>query len=562
MKRILTVAFLAASLWLFNCGGGDDGELVPLETQTAALNASENVKNNIMDLSNVLQFLEDSKLMADAFGMFGETEEVCTPVPAPGPGEEPDEFAEPECWEEEGDGELEIDFTEIAEDIANWLNDYVFTEAQVESDSGKTIVYLLNPQTFCDQGGEGEELEDEEWVDEGDTECEDFLTQVPVRVKVVSYEEGDIDVDLLFGTEQFAPIHLQLHQSLLAAEVDLAEVRNVAQLLIDFFDDEEFEASLPTKFSGKVKVSLEKLDANRFELTYAVTEAVEVGLDIDGSSYEFSLGKSTLSMLADKAAESLSVEAKIGAFDASFPYQDFINAMWEDDEDDWDDEYVEVPPDEKPAEPDQPFDDIMDDESEVPQVTGTMAVHVAGFTGAATFTGTDDSVAFTGLGLGDGTSTLKRNGTTLLAIDINKDAGRAFDLTLAAEGEDTVLTVAPEFDFALLIAFASVQGDFEELPGFMLDETFSVTLGGAPAPAIRMVEEVEGIKVEEGTLTLASTAAPEETVVVEAGQCLFGVEDEGDETYPVDGEEPMPAEEEEEEGGHELLSAFEVGACE
>ena len=540
MKTLTFMLALMVAAMVAGCSGskceGESCEAIPLETSNAALSAGENVKQNLEDLGDMLAFLEDSKLMLDAFGMFGDTQKVCAPVPA---GEE----GEPECWDESTEVEVDTDMKEVAEEIADWLNENVFTDSQLESD-GNSLVYLLDPVTFCAMDGE----------DGNDEECQDILTKIPIRVKVTSYSEGDLDIDILVGEAELDPIDIRLYSNMLGLAVDLAATRDVAQLYFDTFGEEGENPELPTTFEGIVSLSLERLNNDQFKLTYEVEKTIKLGMTVEGDEFDLSLGKSIVSMVADQAAKTVSMDADIGALDVVIPYQLFIDAMWDSGEESGEG-YAEVP-DEKPPVP-EPYDDIIDEET--PSVTGTAALHIAGFSGAATFSADSDSLTITGLGLGGGPTTFKRDSETLVSINLNQ--GGTFDLDVAADGEDVVVTVTPKFDLSVMMALATIADDLNELPGFMAADTLTATLDGAAAPALRILDAVDGIQVAEGQLTLSSLAFPADTVTVAGGQCLFAEEDESDSPAgdDEDGEQdPLP---EEGNDGHELLSMLYADSC-
>jgi hypothetical protein len=542
MKTLNFIAAMALLSLLTACNTGnaefEASEPIPLETSNAALTASENVKQNLIDLGDMLAFMEKSTLMLDAFGMFEDSQTVCVPLPA---GEE----GEPECYEESSEVVVDTDMTEIANEIANWLNENVFVDGQLESE-GDSLVYLLDPGTFCAFDGED---------DDGDNqECIDILTKIPIRVRLTSYNEGDLDIDILVGEAQLDPIDLRLYDNLLGVAVDLAATKDVAQLYFDTFGEEGEELEFPSTFSGVLSLSLERTGEGQYELAYEVEKAVQVGLTIEDDEFNISLDKSTVTMTADAATKSISMAAKMGALDVTFPYQAFINAMWDEGEEEYGEGSTESP-DDKPEEP-QPYDDIM--EEEVPSVSGTSALHIAGFTGSATFSAESDSLAITGLGLGNGPTTFKRNDDTLLSIDLN--SGGTFDLDVSVDNEDVIVTVAPKFDLSAMFALATIADDLDELPGFLADDTLTATLDGADAPSLRMQDELDALQVVEGQLTLASLAYPDDTVVVAQGQCVHGEasEESSSPDVPDEEEDPLP---EENEDGHELLSGLVVGDC-
>jgi hypothetical protein len=537
MKQLTFLLLTLAALLVAACDGskceGDTCNAITMETATAALNASENVKTNLTDLGEMIAFLEESHLVLEMFGMFAETNTVCAPSPDDEAG------VEPECWDETVDTEVDTDMSQMAEDIATWLEENVFTDSQLES-SGSTLVYLLDPTTFCAMDRE----------DESDNqECVDLLTQVPIRIRVTSYSQGDLELDILFGAEKLDPVDLQLHTDKLGLEINLGVARDVAQLYLDSVESSDLEADLPSTFKGKVAMALTRVSQNQFELTYSVKEKVEFGMTVDGDEFAVTLGKSTLTLLADKTTKALSFDAKIGALDVTFPYQAFVNAMWDSGGEEERGDGETSPPDEKPVEP--PYDDIVD--GEAPIVSGTASLHIAGLTGAAAFAASDETLTFSGLGLGNSAATFKRNDTTLLSVSLS-----TFDLEVSANDDDLLVTVAPKFDLALTMALAAIADDLEELPEFMADDTLSATFDGAAKPTLKFVEDA--IMVVDGTLTLASVAYPEDSIIVTTGQCLHGESDaeDGPETGEEPTEDPLPEEGSE---GHDLLSTLYAGDC-
>lgn len=565
MFRNICIATLLVAM--VACGSDDKKEeAVPLESKTAALTTTENVVNHIEGLDAVLQFLETSALIEETFNMFGsEGEIICEPVPYE-PGEEP---GEPYCYEPEPE-EFEVTLDDLTDDVTEWFNEHVFVDSQIESEDGTTVVYLLDPVIFCDEaseasGGAGnqppipgepddksDDIYDEEMEDEGG-DCEDFLAKVPLRIRIVSYSEGDVDIDILFGVDQLAPLHLQVYADLLAAEVDLAAAKAVALLIIDALGDEEEEVELPDVFEGKLRAELKQDSAKKYSMTWSVKETVKVGMTIEGDEFSAELGKSSMTATADADAQTIAWSVDFNEAKVKFPYQLFIDA-WYDSGEEEDGEY----PDEKA--PPIPADDIYDEQPEAPQVTGDMELFLAGFSGAATFQADTDVVSITNLGLGDGASYLKKGATTLVSAAFNQDNGWAADMTITYDGNDVTVKVSPLLDLAITWFLKGIESDLDEVPGFLLDETFQVLFDSDPEPTVVFKDGSEdsdgGIKVTAGKLILSSSAAPEETVTVEAGMCLVGQDDEGGED--VEGEEdPIPEAEE----GHELLSSFVAEQC-
>lgn len=569
LRNILAVTVVAG---LVACGGsGDNDKPIPLESKSAALTTTENIINHVEDLNGILQFLEASALIEETFGMFEDSSMVCEPAEYV-PGEEP---GEPDCWEPEPE-EFEVELDKVADDIQEFLNQNVFVDSQIELEDGSNVVYLLSPDIFCDgpsqaSGGgdnttvpkpgepadKADEFGDEEWDEEGEDDCAQFLQDIEVRVRVVSYSEGNVDIDILFGVDQLAPLHLQIYEDKLAMEVDLAITKAVAQLFVDTFGEGDEDVDLPEIFEGKMRAELKKDSATKYSLTYSVEENIKVGMTLDGDEFSAELGKSSMTASVDSTAQTIAWDVDFNELTVNAPYQLFIDAWYDEGEDDWDDEYPDDPPE-------VPADDIYDEDPETPQVSGALTLFVAGFSGAATFAAADETVTVSGLGLGDAPSYIKKGATSLVSVSLNRDNGWAADFVMDYDGNDMTMVVSPLFDVAVTWFLKGIESDLDEVPAFLLDETFQVTLDSDPAPSVTFLDgsdDADGaLKVTAGKLTLSSTAAPEETVTVETGMCLMGMEDEESSGSPdIDGEEdPLP---EETDDGHELLSSFVAEQC-
>jgi len=581
---------ILGALGVLTCGGEDNKEPVPLETQQAALTATDNIENTLLDLADTIKFLEDSKLLKSSAGFFWGSEStsmVCEPVPV---GEPDDPWGEPNCYEVNEEEEFELDLQEgldeLAQEVVGWLHEHVFVDSQVETDDGKTIVYLLDPEVVCmdedtnrpdnmkvppdDMGtdeapgdfGGGDEWEDEWDEDDGTEECKDFFTKLPVRVKLVSYKAGDLDVDILFGESQIDPLHLQLHADMLAMEIDLAKTKTVVEMALDVLGEED-DAFMPEVFAGEFRWELKKLDDNRVKFSYEVKKALQVVVKEGADTFSLTLDKSSASVTANKLEESLTWALNTGALTAAFPYQLFIDGMWGDDEEEWgDDEWDDTPPMKDP--PDRPADDMYGEEEwkETPQVTGTMTLHLAGLTGEMTMTADDETATFKGLGLGKSASYLKRNDTSIFSVKLNEKNGWDFDLTFSLDGDDVLVKVKPLLDLVVMGNLQAIADDLSEVPEFMLDETLQLLLDGASEPTVKFLDGGEdgesAIQVAAGKLTLSSTAAPADTVVVNTGQCLVGEDDEA--TIDGGGDGSYDEEAEEEDDGH-LLASLHGDAC-
>lgn len=570
LLRRVTLMITLATL-LFACAidgdgdGGGGGQ--PIDSKTAALSATTNVQDALEGLDRALQFLEEAQIVArlgevvGGGGMVCETSEIATPgeePPAPPP--------EPECYEE--DFEVEISLDEVAEDAVEWLNEAVFVDAQIESEADGAVVYLLDPAVFCAEleGREGEggakaprdrpETRDPEkgppdpYAGEGEeggpaAECEELLTKVPVRVRFSSPASGDVDVDVLFGEARLDPVDIALYSAQVALTVDLAATRAVVELIDAAYAEEGEPASddLPETMTGALRFELVKTADGAYTAAARVVEAITVAGGEGDEAFSVSLGNSSVLVGVTQADAELMWVVTVGAISAEFPYAAFVEAMEEDEEEDWDGEGAPVPPyEEEPAE-------------EPAEPEGSMSVALAGLTATGALTGADDLIQLTGLGIGDGPFQLMKDGASLLEIVLNADAGGQFDLAMGVAEDNLVVALTPSLDLSAVFAMASLADTMEDLPSFTLDETLHLRLDGAEEPEVELVEGAEdadgSLRVNLGALLIESSAAPDKTITVPEGGCLFVSDDDDEER-----EEPV-----DDPDGHELLDSLQAGSC-
>lgn len=139
----------------------------------------------------------------------------------------------------------------------------------------------------------------------------------------------------------------------------------------------------------------------------------------------------------------------------------------------------------------------------------------------------------TGLGLGDRTTEAWLGAERLVAIDLNADAGRALDLTIARQDQGLPLfSLAPRLELAAALHLAPLLPLVPGLPSFVLDETYRVETASDPAvqPALRQGHLA--LRVRAGSVRLSSSAAAD-PVEAAAGTALLL----GDELTP--GEHPL-----------------------
>lgn len=548
--RKLVLALLSVAVAV-GCGTADERKPLPLETKTVALTATENIEDNLLGLEKALTFLEGSKLLETLLTEIGFGGATCRGV-GDSVDEETGEPAEytytEECWNEKV--EIEVDFKKEVDNINKWLNEYVFVDSQVEKTDGNAVVYLLDPELFCKMAeelvdepdlpmefnGQSEGATDEpawegEYAQEEDSyeECKKLLSKVELRVKFVSYSEGDLDADILLGAQMYQVSHVQIYKDMLSIEVKLAQLHAALKTLFDAGEAEGEMLDFPKQFEGVVRLELKKLGEGQFRIACQVKEPVKVVTEAGGDDFALEIGKGEAVATATSANETLKFDVNVGSVTLKFPYQVMVDTLWE--EDDFSEEFSEYGeyPDESeyPPEretPEQTQDDIPDT-GRAPKVSGEVTLFVAGLTGSGTLNDIDEMLALTGLGLGGEQSYLKVKNDKIMFVEVNKHNGGKFDLTISLDDDKPVLKVKPLFDLTIGFGFKFIAKDMkEEVDDFLKDQVFHVLLDSAAEPTVRLTQEA--LKVVSGKLTLSSSLAPDAPIVVQEGQCLWALEDE------------------------------------
>jgi hypothetical protein len=146
-----------------------------------------------------------------------------------------------------------------------------------------------------------------------------------------------------------------------------------------------------------------------------------------------------------------------------------------------------------------------------------LSAHVALDDGAKT-------LDVTNIGLGDGTSTIKLDATTLVAIDLNAQTGRRFDLTVSpVAGELPSFAFAPGLSLKAAFHLQPLADAGDTVADYLRDEIYDVTIGRLvqPVAADAVSGFPGGVKVLEDSITIAAERAGA-SVTAPTGMCLVG----------------------------------------
>lgn len=486
MKNVRLALMGLAMTGAVACGDDakDGGE--PITSVSARQALTANTQNVSAKLSAAINFLEQSELANRGFSMVAPQGD-CVAVDGSGA-----DFDGGECAPSEP-VEIDTDLSAPTDELTDYLETRIFADANIESSSDTSITYLLKGSVVCAPS------DPIEMIDQG---CVDSVDASEIRLKVTSPSEGDVDVALLVGPAKHNPLSIEVHSSMVAAELDLAGVKGA---VLHLAGDEGVE-DLPSTMEGRLRAEIEVLGAEKVRAAVSVLSKINVA----GGDYALSLGATSpaAEIVADGAAQTISASANLGAFNLMMPYST----------------------------------EVYGDDGSFTEITHVLDVALAGLSSSVAFQGGSDTVSFTNMGLGDATSTIKVDGSQVLGIDLNADAGRAFAATIEALENGGTIKVSPKFDLKVAMDFSVLADDPDaDFPTWAMGDVLQVTLDGTD-PTLEFSDAYEGMKLISGAMSMSLQNAGD-SISVAAGQCLSGTVDEPSEpfdpTMPVEPVEPV-----------------------
>lgn len=504
----LGLTCLSVGVWA--CGG--ESELLEIESQQAALTATENSERALQGVIDAADFVAASTTIADTLAAFGGRSQTCDGAAACSGDDCIVE--ETVCTDDEASAEeLEKRRQEMranAEELVELLRDRILIEANLEAETSTSATYRIGADVLCeDDAPDGPSGASDDALD---PDCVEEVERLEPRVVLTSPSEGDIDLTLQLGAAHHEPLTLALYHDSLGVRLDLGEALAVARELGQDEDVENVDA-----LAGVLELRLVEHAARDYSLEVNVLEAIEAQIDSEGQSLSLSLGASSPAwdVRINGNSQTLSAGIDLGALRIGGPLRAFASLFESDDD-------VIISGD--------PFAPAQDEEDRPPRAyRGALELFLAGLNGTVSYTADTDVLAFDDLGYGDATSTIEHDGNTLFSLDLNENAGRHVNLRISpAAGGGAQVSITPSFDLKMAFAFQHIADQFEELSETLLDNTVRVWFDGN-APTLHVSDD--RVQVTSGTLHVESTANPEANVTVEAGMCLGGsAEGEADES--------------------------------
>jgi hypothetical protein len=536
-RRIGTIAAgLLATTAVAACGPDTkQGEPVDVTHQSASQSISDNTLSVSASLAASLEMLDDSQIFAAgvdaAAGATSDASLDCA------------DFNDTDgCAVPEPEPELDLDATinQGSQAMVDMLRDHVFVDANIETEAQTEITYLLRGDVLCPalegevgSGGGAVPIDGSAPLEDGtstddvpvdtettlDSSCVEQLDSAEIRLRVTSPLPGDIDVAVLVGPQRYNPASFQFHQTMLAAELDLAGLKASIEHLATVAGDDSLE--LPAVMAGRIRAEL-SADSDR-----AVTGTFSVLTPVDIQHPELSLqlaaASPASSLTIDGTRKRIEAESNLGALDLDVlmrTYSESVDEMGN-------------------------FTETVEEDR--------IGVALAGMTGSMAFDVGTETVTMTGLGLGNGAATLDYNGAQIVSVDLNKNDGRTFDATISqASSDDVQIAVSPLFDLQVGLSLGNAPELAADADPAMLDDTLTVLLAGDPNPVILL--GASGLEVLRGTFSMGLTNEGS-LIEVQAGQCLRSI---GDEPTPIDGTGTEPTEPTEPAGPFDGLEA---GSC-
>jgi hypothetical protein len=451
------------------CGADDKGDGESINAVSARQALTGNTEGVASKVSKALLFLESSKLANRGFNLGIGSSVACDAAPVDGSGADFDSgsCADPSAPVEPAS--LDVDLSSQSADLTQYLEEKIFADANIETSSDTQVTFLLRGSVVCDA---------DPFDGSADQGCIDQVDNAQVRLKVTSPAAGDVDVAVLIGAQKHNPLSIEVHQSLIAAEIDLAGIKGAITTL----SNGELDPSLPTTMTGRIRGEVEVLGTDKARAAVSILSAINVS----GGDYAVTLAASSpaFEITADGTAKTLVALTNLGAMHATGPYTT------------------------------ETYDDVTGDFSEVSQV---LDIAIAGLSAQMDFAGSSDTLNLSNLGLGDATSVIKLDGAQLLGIDLNADAGRKFAASIANVDDITTIIVDPKFDLKVAMDFSSLSNN-QDMPAWAMGDILHVALDGT-TPTLRFTCDSSTFEVVSGNLEMSLMTAGD-SITVAAGQCL------------------------------------------
>jgi len=508
----------------------DSPAQLEISSHQAALTATENSERALEGLLDAADFLADSTSMADTLNAFGGRSEDCATSPSYcSVGDASCVPAETVCTSSETEAvdleQTREDLRQNVRELVRELRERILIPENLESETSTSATYRLGPSVLCDADASDAPGGAAPSAAQYDPDCVEQADRMQPRLRLTSPSEGDVDVAVLLGERRHVPLVLELHRQRLGVRLDLGEALAVAR-------DQGEDTDAVEHLSGVLELALIENGARDYSLEVDVLEALQAVMKTDDGNLQLSLAATApaLELRLDGNLRRLSANVDLGALRVLGPLGRFADLFEGGDTLDVADaaggNYAALPSD-LAIEP-------LPEQAPARSYHGLLEFVLAGLEGTLEYVADSDVLHFSHLGLGDATSTIKHDGHTLLALDLNAALGRHVDLVLEPAGDGAKISISPGFDLSLALAFQQVRDQFDDLAEYLLDDTWHIWFAGT-SPAL--VTADEQLRVDSGTLHLDTSAHPAENLSVSPGMCLLepSADEQDGQSSPWDG---------------------------
>jgi hypothetical protein len=472
LRRLLPVAPLCLGAFLLGCPD-DAPTTLPsgpraITVEGILADANQNLRTHLLGAAHTASAFEGAELLGELVGT--STDAPCI---------------EGEC--------TEVDPVELAGTMADTMAAEVFHLSRVEA-SSETQVTLRFGEELCPAGEDGAP----------EAGCVEAVSELQPRLVLQSMAEGDVDARLTLGAARNALATFELHRAHLAADLDLGAAKAIALNVLPTLDGdtEEVVAALQqATVQGRLRAELAALSGSAYRMSVGVSSPLLIEADVGGDPLRLSVKAAAqlISVEADPAAPRLDVAFSSAGAELSAP----LALLAGDDE-------VACPPDVPDCEPEPSLD-----------LEGTLTL-IAPPAGARLHIGSDEAIVFEGVHL-DGAAEARLDARRIASLELGAAPSGSFGLTLTDAQDALRIAVTPSARLLMDLDLAPLASQGLEIPSALVSERLEVKLDGS-SPTLDVREDGQ-LEVISGRLSIDSRAA-NKTLVVNAGQCLVGPEDE------------------------------------
>jgi hypothetical protein len=497
MKSIVSLSLTCLGLVSLGCPSESPQQL-EISSAQAALSAADNSERALAGILRASDFVAGSTRLSTALGLVAQTAADCAGA-ALCEAAEGCPATDTDC--SSGDRgalvleDARLDLHERVEALVRLLRERILIEANLEVSTATSSTYLLGPDVLCTETSADSTAltASASSSAEIDPDCVSRVERLHPRLRLTSPREADIDMTLLLGEDKHAPLTFQLYKKSLGLQLNLREALSAARDLGKGLEGLE-------ELSGVLQVQLLENQENDYSIAVNVLEALHIVTDMDGKRVSASLRARSpaLSLRVDGNARRLTAGVDLGAFELHGPLRWLSSMLQETRADDQ--------------------DSRSDAESTTEQRdSGDMDLFLGGLSASFSYVADSDVLNIDNIGLGVSTSSLKHEGNTLLAVDLNAEHGRRVNVKLEPLGDATKISISPTLDLGLSLAFRHVQRQLDNISPALLADTLRIWFAG-DAPTLEVSDEQ--VRVASGSLHLDSSADPSANINVTAGMCL------------------------------------------